>query len=151
MLFQIGGYNWLHQGNQIEVIGDTMTSKLFTKFSCPILSTLPKTVNYNYRMLEQNGSLKVTESNLLIFLWKVWRCMIFSRLRSLVTVATEPYLRSVQSPGQCCALQPWKVCLLCSVQQKRISQHKPLVVAYPPWSFIYLVAECEIAKVLQEQ
>lgn len=58
-------------GNKIEVIAAAVTFKLLAKFSFPILSTRMKTVNYDYRMLEQNRNLKVIKSEPLAFLRKV--------------------------------------------------------------------------------
>lgn len=70
VFFQIRGCNWHHE--EIEVIAAAVTFKQFAKFSSPVLFTLMKIVDYNYRMLEQNRSLKVIKSKPLVFLRKVW-------------------------------------------------------------------------------
>ena len=66
VFFQIRGCNWRHE--EIEVIAAAVTFKQFAKFSSPVLFTLMKIVDYNYRMLEQNRSLKVIKSKPLVFL-----------------------------------------------------------------------------------
>lgn len=104
-----------------------MTSKLFAKFSCPIISTLMKTVHYNDRMLEQNTSLKVTEFKPLFFWWRYEGLDIACDLleaTELVNGRDGTWTKIYWAGGSAVLTTPQMLCLLWSVLPRQILQHK---------------------------